>query len=82
MAGRSCTSASARLPWSDLFQPAIYFADARLSRHRNDSARRGHPEEAKLAQDENARAVFLRDGRVARKWARCSAIRKWPRRSS
>jgi len=50
-----------KLPWSDLFQPAIYFAD------------HGYPvtemigeawkmEEAKLGKDENARHVFLRDG--------------------
>src|SRR5580693_2163894 len=50
-----------KLPWSELFQPAIYFAE------------HGFPvtemigeawktEEAKLAKDENARRVFLRDG--------------------
>ena len=54
-----------KLPWSDLFQPAIYFAD------------HGYPvtemiseawkiEEAKLGKDENARHIFLRDGHAPR----------------
>ena len=52
-----------KLPWSDLFQPAIYFAD------------HGYPvtemigaawkmEEGKLGKDENARRVFLPGGRA------------------
>src|SRR5580704_9293684 len=52
-----------KLPWSELFQPAIYFAE------------HGFPvtemigeawkmEEAKLAKDDNARRVFLREGRA------------------
>jgi gamma-glutamyltranspeptidase / glutathione hydrolase len=52
-----------KLPWSDLFQPAIYFAE------------HGYPvtemigaawkeEEAKLAKDLNAKRIFLRDGRA------------------
>jgi gamma-glutamyltranspeptidase/glutathione hydrolase len=50
-----------KLPWADLFQPAIYFAD------------HGYPvtemignawkmEEAKLGKDQNGQRVFLRDG--------------------
>jgi gamma-glutamyltranspeptidase/glutathione hydrolase len=50
-----------KLPWAELFQPAIYFAD------------HGFPvtemignawkaEEAKLAKDPNAQRIFLRDG--------------------
>ena len=50
-----------KLPWADLMQPAIYFAD------------HGYPvtemidgawkmEEEKLAKDQNAQRVFLRDG--------------------
>jgi gamma-glutamyltranspeptidase/glutathione hydrolase len=50
-----------KLPWADLFQPAIYFAD------------HGYPvtemigaawkmEEEKLAKDRNAQRIFLRDG--------------------
>jgi gamma-glutamyltranspeptidase/glutathione hydrolase len=52
-----------KLPWRELFQPAIYFAE------------HGFPvtemiggawktEEAKLARDENAKRVFLHDGRA------------------
>ena len=50
-----------KLPWADLFQPAIYFAD------------HGYPvtemigsawktEEAKLGKDQNGQRIFLRDG--------------------
>ena len=50
-----------KLPWADLFQPAIYFAD------------HGYPvtemignawkmEESKLGKDQNAQRIFLRDG--------------------
>jgi gamma-glutamyltranspeptidase/glutathione hydrolase len=62
-----------RLPWKDLFQPAIYYAE------------HGYPvtemigsawklEEAKLAKDQNASKVLLRDGKapaigeVFRRW--------------
>src|ERR1700733_11703101 len=52
-----------RLPWADLFQPAIYFAD------------HGYPvtemigeawksEEEKLGKDQNGKHIFLRDGRA------------------
>jgi gamma-glutamyltranspeptidase/glutathione hydrolase len=52
-----------KLPWSELFQPAIYFAE------------HGYPvtemigeawkiEESKLARDVNAKSVFLRDGKA------------------
>src|SRR5690242_9289881 len=52
-----------KLPWKDLFQPAIYFAE------------HGYPvtemigeawrmEEGKLAKDDNARKVLLRDGKA------------------
>jgi gamma-glutamyltranspeptidase/glutathione hydrolase len=52
-----------KLPWSDLFQPAIYFAD------------HGYPvteligaawktEEEKLGKDQNGRRIFLHDGRA------------------
>jgi gamma-glutamyltranspeptidase/glutathione hydrolase len=52
-----------KLPWSEVFQPAIYFAE------------HGYPvtemigeawkmEEAKLGRDRNARNVFLRDGKA------------------
>ncbi len=52
-----------KLPWSDLFQPAIYYAE------------HGYPvtemigeawkmEEAKLGRDRNGKAVFLRDGKA------------------
>lgn len=52
-----------KLPWAELFQPAIYFAD------------HGFPvtemignawksEEEKLGKDENGRRIFLRDGRA------------------
>jgi gamma-glutamyltranspeptidase / glutathione hydrolase len=52
-----------KLPWKDLFQPAIYYAE------------QGYPvtemigeawkqEEAKLAKDQNASKVLLRDGRA------------------
>ncbi len=52
-----------KLPWSDLFQPAIYFAD------------HGYPvtemigaawkmEEVKLGRDENAPRIFLHDGKA------------------
>jgi gamma-glutamyltranspeptidase / glutathione hydrolase len=54
-----------KLPWADLFQPAIYFAD------------HGYPvtemigaawkmEEAKLGKDANAKRIFLRDGHAPR----------------
>jgi gamma-glutamyltranspeptidase/glutathione hydrolase len=52
-----------KLPWADLFQPAIYFAD------------HGYPvtemigaawktEEEKLGKDQNGRRIFLHDGRA------------------
>ena len=70
-----------KLPWSALFQPAIYFAE------------HGFPvtemigeawklEEAKLAKRNptpNACCCPM-DARPA--WAKCIAIRKWPRRTS
>jgi len=54
-----------KLPWADLFQPAIYFAD------------HGYPvtemigeawktEEGKLGKDQNGRRIFLHDGHAPR----------------
>jgi gamma-glutamyltranspeptidase/glutathione hydrolase len=51
-----------RLPWNDLFQPAIYYADHGypVTEIIHEA---WHSEEAKLAKDQNARRIFLRDGR-------------------
>jgi gamma-glutamyltranspeptidase/glutathione hydrolase len=54
-----------RLPWNDLFQPAIYYADHGYPVTEIIHAA-WHIEEAKLAKDENARRIFLRDGRSPR----------------
>lgn len=51
-----------KLPWRDLFQPAMYFAEHGFPVTELISATWKN-EEAKLARNENAAAVFLRDGR-------------------
>src|ERR1019366_3096477 len=51
-----------RLPWADLFQPAIYYADRGFPVTEIISEA-WHTEEAKLAKDENARRILLHDGR-------------------
>jgi len=59
-----------RLPWNDLFQPAIYYAEHGypVTEIIHEA---WHLEEAKLARDENARRIFLREGaspRLAEVW--------------
>ncbi len=54
-----------RLPWKDVFQPAIYYAGHGYPVTEIISEAWG-TEEAKLAKDANARSVFLHDGRAPR----------------
>lgn len=50
-----------RLPWSELFQPAIYYAEHGFPVTEIISAA-WHEEVAKLAKDRNASRILLRDG--------------------
>ncbi len=50
-----------KLPWRDLFQPAIYYAETGFP-VTEVIASTWKPEEAKLAKNENARKVFLPNG--------------------
>ena len=50
-----------RLPWSDLFQPAIYYAEHGFPVTEIISAA-WHDEEAKLAKDQNASRILLHNG--------------------
>lgn len=54
-----------KLPWSEIFQPAIYFAEHGfpVTEMIGDAWK---TEEAKLARDRNAKSVFLRDGKAPR----------------
>jgi gamma-glutamyltranspeptidase/glutathione hydrolase len=51
-----------RLPWSQLFQPAIYYADHGYPVTEIISAA-WHEEEAKLARDQNASRILLHNGK-------------------
>lgn len=50
-----------RLPWSELFQPAIYYAEHGFPVTEIISAA-WHEEEAKLAKDQNANRILLHNG--------------------
>ena len=50
-----------RLPWAELFQPAIYYADHGFPLTELIQEQWSHTT-GKLSKDENARRVFLRDG--------------------
>jgi gamma-glutamyltranspeptidase/glutathione hydrolase len=52
-----------KLPWRDLFQPAIYIADHGFP-VTEMIAQAWRLEEAKLAKDENGRKIFLHNGRA------------------
>ena len=68
-----------KLPWDDLFQPAIYFADHGYPGHRDD--RRGLEDGRSQARQRRERAsAFSCATGTRRASARCSAIRKWRRR--
>ena len=68
-----------KLPWAELFQPAIYFADHGYP-VTEMIGRAWKEEEGKLGKDLNGKRIYLRDGHPRPPWGRCSAIRNWGRR--
>ena len=68
-----------KLPWNDLFQPAIYFAEHGYPGHRDDRRRLedGGGEARRGPATRATRFPARRRTRPAS--GRCSAIRKWPR---
>ena len=55
-----------RLPWADLFRPAVYFATTRLSGHRADSRILARRRQEARRRMRTPRAVFLPHGQRAR----------------